>query len=105
MNLLQKLYCIHGSEMDEMNEESRNRLESNISSHLPASHKLQATTCLTFIISNPHDSESQTEDTEGRCQKTSSPGSRGIYLLEKNRESGGGGGESGGWGGVGRGGG
>lgn len=31
-NLLQKLYCIHGSEMD---EESRNKLESNISIQSP----------------------------------------------------------------------
>lgn len=76
MNPLQKLYRIYGSEMNEMDEESRNRLESNISIQPPINS-------FPFIISKPLGSEPHIGGRGQRHQKISFPGSHRIYLCRK----------------------
>lgn len=82
--------------MDEIDEESRNRLESNISVQPPINEKPSLLSTLSF--QNPR-AVHQTGDREHKRQKTSFPGSHRIYLLgemlNRNGKGGGGLGEAG----------
>lgn len=89
INLLQKLYCIHGSQKDEMIEESRSRLEGSLPAQPPINEK-PLLSSLSFQNPTAVNSKQETERSSTRRLHSQAP--KGLLLVGKNGESKSGGG-------------